>query len=98
VSAFAVGPSRYGPGMPMTTAAYQRAWRKGSRPVAATLEQCAKLLGVDLAQVEAAAVGLEPYEHADGTPRWSVRALAVTLGLEQRRTRNAHGSRIRVDA
>jgi hypothetical protein len=98
VSAFAVGPARYRPDMPMTTAEYRRAWRRGSQPVAATLEQCAELLGVDLAQVEVAAVGLEPYEHADGSPRWSVRELAITLGLERRRTRSATGAKLRVDA
>jgi hypothetical protein len=84
--------------MPMTTAQYQRAWRRGSQPVAATLERAAELLGQDLAAVEQAAAGLEPYRHADGTLRWSVRALAVTLGLERRRTRSGTGAKRKTGA
>jgi hypothetical protein len=37
------------------------------RPIAAPLDQCAELLGVDLATVRELAAGIEPYRRADGT-------------------------------
>ncbi len=37
------------------------------RPIAAPLEQCAELLGVDLATVRALAAEVEPYIRADGS-------------------------------
>jgi hypothetical protein len=37
------------------------------RPIAAPLERCAELLGVDLAAVREAAAKVEPYVRADGT-------------------------------
>jgi len=37
------------------------------RPIAAPLEQCAVLLGVDLATVRELAAEVEPYIRADGT-------------------------------
>jgi hypothetical protein len=37
------------------------------RPIAAPLEQCAQLLGVDLATVQELAAKVEPYRRADGT-------------------------------
>ena len=36
-------------------------------PIAAPLERCAQLLGVDLASLRGAAAKLEPYLSADGT-------------------------------
>jgi hypothetical protein len=36
-------------------------------PVAAPLEQCAELLGVDLAAIREAAAHVEPYVRVDGT-------------------------------
>jgi hypothetical protein len=36
------------------------------RPTAAPLDQCAGLLGVDLATVRELAAGIEPYVRADG--------------------------------
>jgi hypothetical protein len=39
----------------------------GGRPIAAPLEQCAELLGVDLATVRELAAKVEPYLRADGT-------------------------------
>jgi hypothetical protein len=42
------------------------------RPIAAPLEQCAQLLGVDLATVRRVAVRVAPYYRADGTPVWSL--------------------------
>jgi hypothetical protein len=40
---------------------------EGGRPIAAPLERCAELLGVDLATVCELAAGVEPYVRADGT-------------------------------
>jgi hypothetical protein len=37
------------------------------RPIAAPLDQCAELLGVDLATVRELAADVEPYVRADGT-------------------------------
>ena len=37
------------------------------RPIAAPLERCAELLGVDLATIRAAAANVEPYLRPDGT-------------------------------
>ena len=42
------------------------------RPIAAPLERCAELLGVDLATVCELAVDVEPYLRADGTKAWSL--------------------------
>jgi hypothetical protein len=42
------------------------------RPIAAPLEQCAELLGVDLATVYELAANVEPYVRADGTRIWSL--------------------------
>jgi len=48
-----------------------------SRPIAAPLECCAELLGVDLATVMWAAEQVEPYLRADGTPVWSLMQLVL---------------------
>ena len=45
------------------------------RPIAAPLDRCAELLGVDLATVCEAAVNVEPYIRADGTKVWSLMQL-----------------------
>jgi len=37
------------------------------RPIAAPLERCAELLGVDLVTIREVAATVEPYIHADGT-------------------------------
>lgn len=42
------------------------------RPIAAPLERCAELLGVDLATVRDTAANVEPYLRADGTRIWSL--------------------------
>ena len=42
------------------------------RPIAAPLERCAELLGVDLATIQEAAANVEPYIRADGTRIWSL--------------------------
>jgi hypothetical protein len=52
------------------------------RPIAAPLEQCAELLGVDLATVRELAVNVEPYVRADGTRIWSLMQLERQLRPE----------------
>ena len=42
------------------------------RPIAAPLERCAELLGVDLATIREAAANVEPYVRSDGTNVWSL--------------------------
>jgi hypothetical protein len=49
------------------------------RPIAAPLEQCAALLGVDLATVRKAAANVEPYIRADGVKIWSLMQLERQL-------------------
>jgi len=50
-----------------------------SRPVAASLERCAELLGIDLATVHRAAAHTEPYVRVDGTKVWSLMQLERQL-------------------
>jgi hypothetical protein len=52
------------------------------RPVTAPLEQCAELLGVDLAAIQKAAVNVDPYLRADGTRIWSMMQLERQLRPE----------------
>jgi hypothetical protein len=52
------------------------------RPIAAPLERCAELLGVDLAIVHELAAKVEPYIRADGTRIWSLMQLAWQLRPE----------------
>jgi hypothetical protein len=49
------------------------------RPVAAPLERCAELLGVDLPSVRELAANVEPYVRADGTRVWSLMLLERQL-------------------
>ena len=49
------------------------------RPIAAPLERCAELLGVDLASIREAATDVEPYLRADGTKIWSLMQLERQL-------------------
>jgi hypothetical protein len=49
------------------------------RPIAAPLERCAELLGVDLATICTAAANIEPYLRADGTRIWSLMQLERQL-------------------
>jgi hypothetical protein len=49
------------------------------RPIAAPLERCAELLGVDLGTVRRAAAGVEPYVRVDGTKVWSLMQLERQL-------------------
>jgi hypothetical protein len=53
-----------------------------SRPIAAPLERCAELLGVDLATIERAAADVEPYIRVDGTKVWSLMLLERRLWPE----------------
>jgi methionyl-tRNA synthetase len=57
------------------------------RPIAAPLERCAELLGVDLATVRELATTLEPYLRADGTKVWSLMQLERQLRPEAYRRR-----------
>jgi hypothetical protein len=50
-----------------------------TRPIAAPLERCAELLGVDLATVLRAALHVEPYARVDGTKIWSLMQLERQL-------------------
>jgi hypothetical protein len=74
------------------------------RPIAAPLERCAELLGVDLATARELAAKVEPYIRADGTKVWSLMQLERQLQpeayrrrrggyLDRRRTRSADASR-----
>jgi len=49
------------------------------RPIAAPLERCAELLGVDLATVRELAATVEPYVRADGIKIWSLMLLERQL-------------------
>jgi hypothetical protein len=49
------------------------------RPIAAPLDRCAELLGVDLATVREVAANVEPYTRADGTKIWSLTQLERQL-------------------
>ena len=57
------------------------------RPIAAPLQRCAELLGVDLATVREAAAKVEPYLRADDTRIWSL------MQLERRLRPEAYGRR-----
>jgi hypothetical protein len=52
------------------------------RPIAAPLERCAELLGIDLATIREAAANVEPYVRADGTRIWSLMQLERQLRPE----------------
>jgi hypothetical protein len=49
------------------------------RPIAAPLEQCAALLGLDLTTVRELATSVEPYLRVDGTRVWSLMQLERQL-------------------
>ena len=49
------------------------------RPIAAPLEPCAELLGVDMATICEAATNVEPYVRADGSRIWSLMQLERQL-------------------
>jgi hypothetical protein len=57
------------------------------RPIAAPLERCAELLGVDLATICKLAANIEPYIRADGTRVWSLMQLERRLRPEAYRRR-----------
>jgi hypothetical protein len=50
-----------------------------TRPIAAPLERCAELLGVDLDAIQEAAAFVEPYVRVDGTRVWSLMQLERQL-------------------
>jgi hypothetical protein len=57
------------------------------RPIAAPLEQCAELLGVDRTTVRELAAKVEPYLRGDGTRVWSLMLLERQLRPEAYRRR-----------
>jgi hypothetical protein len=69
------------------------------RPIAAPLQQCAELLGVDLATVRELAAKVDPYVRADGTRIWSLMQLERQLRPEAyRRRRGGYLDRRRTPA
>ena len=50
-----------------------------TRPIAAPLERCAELLGIELDAIQEAAVHVEPYLRVDGTKVWSLMQLERQL-------------------
>jgi hypothetical protein len=67
-----------------------------SRPIAAPLERCAELLGVDSAIVQQAAANVEPYIRVDGSTAWSLMLLDRQRHAEAyRRVRGGYVSRRR---
>jgi hypothetical protein len=67
------------------------------RPIAAPLERCAELLGVDLATIQEAAANVEPYIRADGTRIWSLMRLERQLRPKAyRRRRGGYLDRRRI--
>jgi hypothetical protein len=67
------------------------------RPLAAPLERCAELLGVDLATLRPLAADVEPYLRVDGTEVWSLMQLEHRLRPETYgRVRRGYLSRRRV--
>jgi hypothetical protein len=69
------------------------------RPIAAPLERCAELLGVDLAAAQEAAAKVEPYVRADGTRVWSLMQLERQLRPEAYgRRRGGYIDRRRISA
>jgi hypothetical protein len=69
------------------------------RPIAAPLERCAELLGVDLATIREAADNVEPYVRADGSRIWSLMQLERQLRPKAyRRRRGGYLDRRRTPA
>jgi hypothetical protein len=50
-----------------------------TRPIAAPLQRCAELLGVDLTAIQEVAACVEPYLRVDGTKVWSLMQLERQL-------------------
>jgi hypothetical protein len=63
-----------------------RTWERDDpdryRPIAAPLDRCAELLGVDLATLRRIAAKVEPYIRADGIEIWSLMQLERQLRPE----------------
>jgi hypothetical protein len=57
------------------------------RPIAAPLDRCAELLGIDLASLHEAAAEVEPYIRGDGARVWSLMQLERQLRPEAYRRR-----------
>ena len=57
------------------------------RPIAAPLERCAELFGLDLVTIREAAANVEPYIRADGSRIWSLMLLERQLRPDAYRRR-----------
>jgi hypothetical protein len=69
------------------------------RPLAAPLDQCTQLLGVDVATLRTVAADVEPYLRVDGTKVWSLMQLERRLRPETYgRVRGGYLSRRRLRA
>ena len=69
------------------------------RPIAAPLERCVELLGVDLATINELAAKVEPYIRADGTRIWRLVQFARQLRPEAcGRRRGGYIDRRRISA
>jgi hypothetical protein len=62
---------------------WDRAYKRGGRPVAATLPECSRLLRVPVERLREVAARVEPYRHLDGSPRWSLYLLERELRPER---------------
>jgi hypothetical protein len=76
-----------------------RTWKQHrkdlAKPIAASLEVCARHLGVPEAEVRRAAERIEPYWHADGHPVWSLFLIERALHPERFRKANSGGTMTR---
>jgi hypothetical protein len=86
-----------------TTLTAVRTWEANDpnfgRPIAAPLERCAELLGVDLATIRELAAKVEPYIRSDGARIWSLMQLERQLRPEAyRRRRGGYLDRRRIPA
>jgi hypothetical protein len=54
-------------------------WPPASHKLAVSIEEAAELLHISEAQAWHLTVGVVPYRHQDGSPRWSLRELARSL-------------------
>jgi hypothetical protein len=68
------------------------------RPIAAPLEDCARLLGDPEAEVRRVAASIEPYQHAEGYPVWSLYLVERALHPERFRPARSGAAPTRVRA
>jgi hypothetical protein len=71
---------------------WDRAYKRGGRPVAATLPECSRLLRVPVERLREVAARVEPYRHLDGSPRWSLYLLEREIWPERFGSRSKGGA------